>query len=161
MNKLGIDVNLGSLKTTSWWEYAIRFVFGGAITVVAGLLAKKLGPAFGGLFLAFPAIFPASATMLERHERMEKEKKGANPGNRGCDAAALDARGAAMGSLALMIFATLVWLLLPGTSAWVIVGAGALWLVVAAAFWAIRKYRRRILGIFLSSKEASSSAQLH
>ena len=160
MNKLGIKFHFGALKTTSWWEHAIRFIFGGAITVIAGLLAKKYGPAFGGLFLAFPAIFPASATMLERHERLEKEEKGVNPGNRGCDAAALDARGAAMGSLALMIFAVFVWLLLPRTSAWMIVGAGALWLVAAAAFWAMRKCRRRIFGMLLSSKQVKSSALL-
>jgi len=160
VNKLGIKFHFGSLKTTSWWEHAIRFVFGGAITVIAGLLAKKYGPAFGGLFLAFPAIFPASATMLERHERMEKEEKGVNPGNRGCDAAALDARGAAMGSLALMIFAVFVWLLLPGASAWMIVGAGALWLVAAATFWAMRKYRRRIFGMFMPAKQAKSSVLL-
>lgn len=159
MNKLGIKFHFGSLKTTSWWEHAIRFVFGGAITVIAGLLAKKYGPAFGGLFLAFPAIFPASATMLERHERIEKEQKGVNPGNRGCDAAALDARGAAMGSLALMIFAVFVWLLLPAKSGWMIAVAGALWLVAAAAFWAMRKYRRRIAGIF-TAKQAKSSALL-
>ncbi|HKT26432.1 MAG TPA: DUF3147 family protein [Terriglobales bacterium] len=157
MSKLGIKIHFGSLKTTSWWEHAIRFVFGGAITVIAGLLAKKYGPAFGGLFLAFPAIFPASATMLERHERIEKQEKGVNPGNRGCDAAALDARGAAMGSLALMIFAVFVWLLLPGTSGWMIIGAGALWLVAAAGFWMVRKYRRRIFGILSTSKQAKPS----
>ncbi len=160
MSKFGIKFHLGSLKTTSWWEHAIRFIFGGAITVVAGLLAKKFGPSFGGLFLAFPAIFPASATMLERHERMEKEEKGVNPGNRGCDAAALDARGAAIGSLALMIFAVFVWLLLPRTSGWMIIAGGALWLVAAAAFWAMRKYRRRILGRFMPAKQAKSSALL-
>ena len=160
MNKFGIKFHSGSLKTTSWWEHVIRFAFGGAITVIAGLLAKKFGPAFGGLFLAFPAIFPASATMLERHERIEKQQKGVSPGNRGSDAAALDARGAAMGSVALMIFAVFVWLLLPSTSAWMIVGAGTLWLVAAAAFWAIRKYRRRIFGLFLAGKQARSSALL-
>jgi hypothetical protein len=30
-----------------------------------GLLAKKFGSTVGGLFLAFPAIFPASATLIE------------------------------------------------------------------------------------------------
>lgn len=160
MSQSAIKCHAGALKTTSWWEHLIRFVFGGAITVLATLLAKKYGPAFGGLFLAFPAIFPASATMLERHERMEKEEQGVDPANRGRDAAALEARGAAMGSLALMIFAGFVWLLLPGTSAWMLVGAGALWLIAAAAFWAVRKYRRRIFGIFTAAKQAKSSALL-
>lgn len=160
MNRLGITFHFSALKTTSWWEHVIRFLFGGAITVIAGLLAKKFGPAFGGLFLAFPAIFPASATMLDRHERMEKEEKGVNPGNRGRDAAALEARGAAMGSLALISFAVLEWRLLPGTSAWMIIGAGALWLILAATCWVIRKYRRRLFGILASAGQVKSSALL-
>lgn len=157
MSPSAIKCHAGALKTTSWWEHLIRFIFGGAITVIATLLARKYGPAFGGLFLAFPAIFPASATMLERHERMEKEKKGVEAGNRGGDAAALEARGAAIGSLALMIFAVFLWLLLPVTSAWILVGAGALWLVAAAGFWAIRKYRRGLVEIFMPARQTKSS----
>ena len=38
------------------------FFFGGLITAVAGVIAQRFGPIIGGLFLAFPAIFPASAT---------------------------------------------------------------------------------------------------
>lgn len=157
MSPSAIKCHAGALKTTSWWEHLIRFIFGGAITVIATLLARKYGPAFGGLFLAFPAIFPASATMLERHERMEKEEKGVEAGNRGGDAAALEARGAAIGSLALMIFAVFLWLLLPVTSAWILVGAAVLWLVAAAAFWAIRKYRRRLVEIFMPARQTKSS----
>ena len=33
-------------------------------------------PVVGGLFLAFPAIFPASATLIEKHGRERKEKAG-------------------------------------------------------------------------------------
>jgi hypothetical protein len=43
-------------------EWAVRFFFGGAICVLAGLISKKFGPEIGGLFLAFPAIFPAGAS---------------------------------------------------------------------------------------------------
>ena len=143
---MGIKFHLAALKTTTWWEHLIRFVFGGAITVIAGLIAKKYGPSAGGLFLAFPAIFPASATMLERHEREEKEEKGVAPGRRGCDAAALDARGAAMGSIGLMFFAVFVWRLLPNHSAGIIVEAGVLWLVASVALWLLRKYRHRLVG---------------
>jgi hypothetical protein len=31
-----------------------------------------MGPRVGGLFLAFPAIFPASATLVEKHEKQKK-----------------------------------------------------------------------------------------
>jgi hypothetical protein len=36
---------------------------GGLVTVITGIVAKNWGPVIGGLFLAFPAIFPASATI--------------------------------------------------------------------------------------------------
>jgi len=49
-----INANLSSLKRTRWYEYALRFFFGGAVTVATGLIAKHYGPVFGGLFLAFP-----------------------------------------------------------------------------------------------------------
>ena len=57
---------------TRWCEYVVRFLFGGLITVVAGIIAKKYGPGIGGLFLAFPAIFPASATLIEKHEKQKR-----------------------------------------------------------------------------------------
>jgi hypothetical protein len=44
------------------------------MTVVAGLIAARFGPVVGGLFLAFPAIFPATATLIEKHVRERKEK---------------------------------------------------------------------------------------
>jgi uncharacterized protein DUF3147 len=139
MSARGIKFHFSSLKTTSWWEHALRFAIGGAITVIAGILAKKYGPSFGGLFLAFPAIFPSSATMLEKHERQEKEEKGFSPGRRGRDAAALDARGAARGSLGLMLFAWFVWKVLPNHSAWMIVAAGVLWFLTCFLMWLGRK----------------------
>jgi len=64
-----------ALLQTRWYEYLVRFGLGGAMTVVAGLIAARLGPVVGGLFLAFPAIFPASATLIERHVRERKEKR--------------------------------------------------------------------------------------
>ncbi|HWO32650.1 MAG TPA: DUF3147 family protein, partial [Candidatus Acidoferrum sp.] len=59
-----VTIDLSTPARTRWHEYAVRFLLGGAITVIAGLLAKRFGPMFGGLFLAFPAIFPASATLV-------------------------------------------------------------------------------------------------
>jgi hypothetical protein len=71
-----IKVDPSVIGQTRWHEYAIRFLFGGLITAIAGIIAKKFGPAIGGLFLAFPAIFPASATLIEKHEKQKKEEKG-------------------------------------------------------------------------------------
>lgn len=64
-----------SLRQTRWHEYLARFVLGGAMTLIAGLIAARFGPVVGGLFLAFPAIFPASATLIEKQVRECKEKK--------------------------------------------------------------------------------------
>ena len=62
-----VAVDFSGLKKIKWSEYAVRFVFGGTITAVTGVLAALYGPKFGGLFLTFPAIFPASATLVEKH----------------------------------------------------------------------------------------------
>jgi hypothetical protein len=104
-----IRVDISAAFRTRWYEYAVRFFFGGLITVAAGLVARQFGPSVGGLFLAFPAIFPASATLVDKHEKQKKERAGMRAGVRGRMAASLDARGAAMGSSGLIIFALVVW----------------------------------------------------
>ena len=71
-----VKFKLSAVSQTRWYEYAIRFVLGGAMTVIAGLIADHYGPVVGGLFLAFPAIFPASATLVEKHVRLNKRRKG-------------------------------------------------------------------------------------
>jgi hypothetical protein len=93
-----VDVNLAALKRTRWYEYAVRFVFGGTMTVTAGLIAERFGSVLGGLFLAFPAIFPASATLIDKHEAEKKSQAGISQTDRGRQAAALDANGAAIGA---------------------------------------------------------------
>src|ERR1700732_670717 len=90
-----------ALKKTKWHEYAVRFLLGGSVTVAAGLLAKYYGPVFGGLFLAFPAIFPASATLVDKHERQKKQRTGIKHTIRGRQVAGVDAAGGGPGSLGL------------------------------------------------------------
>jgi hypothetical protein len=113
MNRMNIRLNLSALKESKWYELLVRFLFGGAITVIAGILAKRYGPVFGGLFVAFPAIFPATATLVEKHEREQKEEHGLSGKTRGRLAAAMCARGTEMGSVGLICFAALVWKLAP------------------------------------------------
>jgi hypothetical protein len=86
-----VHLNLPALRETHWYEYLIRFVLGGAMTVITGLIAARFGPIIGGLFLAFPAIFPASVTLVEKHVRQHKENAGLSGVRRGREAAALDA----------------------------------------------------------------------
>jgi hypothetical protein len=142
-----IQVHADTLKQTRWYECVIRFLLGGAITVVAGLAAKKFGPTVGGLFLAFPAIFPASATLVEKHERERKEQKGLHGSERGRHAAALDAAGAAMGSIGLLMFALLVWQVLPDNSAvLILIAAAVLWFMSSVILWLLREHRHRLFG---------------
>ena len=88
-----VKIKFSALRDTHWHEYALRFGLGGLATVCTGLIAEAFGPAAGGLFLAFPAIFCASATLIEKHERDRKEKAGLPGKRRGQQAAALDAHG--------------------------------------------------------------------
>jgi hypothetical protein len=49
-----IRAKLSALKEGRWYEYVIRFLLGGATTLIAGIIADIWGPENGGLFLAFP-----------------------------------------------------------------------------------------------------------
>jgi hypothetical protein len=103
------------LKDTKAWEYLVRFGFGGAIAVAAGVIGRAWGPAIAGLFLAFPAILPASITLVKVHDGRRQ--------------AVDDARGARVGSAGLVAFALVV--LATASSL-----APALVLVLAAVAWA-------------------------
>src|SRR5690349_21450973 len=154
-----IHLQFETLRQTKWYECAIRFALGGAITVIAGLLAKKFGPAVGGLFLAFPAIFPASATLVESHEKEKKAQKTLHGEERGRDAAALDSFGAVMGSVGLLLFAIMVWLLLPEHSAWLtLFGGAALWFVSSCCLWFVREHRHQIFGFRGSRRHRPDAA---
>jgi hypothetical protein len=131
-----IEIDGSGLKQTQWHDYVLRFILGGAMTVIAGLIAKRFGPAVGGLFLAFPAIFPASVTLVAKHEEEKKAKAGVHGHRRGIGAAAVNAAGATLGSVGLLAFAVanaallqrrLILALGTGTAAWV-AGAGLAWL---------------------------------
>lgn len=117
------------LKKTKLWEYVVRFVFGGVITVLAGLVAKRWGPVIGGLFLAFPAILPASLTLVSQHDGRRR--------------AVDDARGGRLGSVGLIGFAGVVWM---AATTWppvaVLVAATFAWLAIDGVLWAIRYGRK-------------------
>src|SRR5262249_21886455 len=89
---------------------------------MTGLIAHAWGPAVGGLFLAFPAILPASLTLVARHEGRAK--------------AACEARGAVLGAVALVGFAIMSSVLAvrasPVTSLAAATGA---WLAASILLW--------------------------
>ena len=137
-----MEAKFSALKQTRFQEYLVRFLFGGAATLLAALIAKHFGPGYGGLFLAFPAIFPASVTLIEAHEKKRKAKIGHDGIRRGRMAASIDASGAMLGSLGLAGFALVLWQLLPLSSAWLIMlVAMAVWGVLSVVLWEIRKSR--------------------
>jgi Protein of unknown function (DUF3147) len=135
-----VSFNVSALRETRWYEYLIRFVLGGAMTVITGIIATRFGPVVGGLFLAFPAIFPASATLIEKHERERKEKAGLAGARRGKESAALDAAGATLGSLGLAAFALIIWLMVEQAPYLALVLATLGWLVVAVLAWILRRW---------------------
>jgi hypothetical protein len=110
------------------------------MTVVAGLIAARLGPVTGGLFLAFPAIFPASATLIEKHVRERKEKAGLPGARCGKEAAALDAAGAVLGRFGLAAFGLVIWLMIVQSPARAVVLATASWIAVAVLGWQVRRW---------------------
>ena len=131
-----VKVHTQAFSESRWYEYAIRFVLGGLVTVIAGIMAKKFGAAVGGLFLAFPAIFPASATLIEKHEGQKKEEKGMQGTCRAREAAGADAFGASMGGIGLLAFALFTWSLLPSHNAVLTIGgATLLWAAVSFLIW--------------------------
>lgn len=115
--------HLEALEKVRWWEHLERFLFGGAVTVATGFIANRYGPAVGGLFLAFPAILPASLTLLEQHD--------------GRQDAAQAAAGARLGAVGLIGFGGVVSGL-ADHGAPIALGAGVLaWAVIAFGLWVL------------------------
>ncbi len=106
------------------WENALRFLFGGLVTVGLGIVSRRWGPAIGGLLLGFPAIFPASITLVNEDEGRAK--------------AIDDARGARLGSIAMIVFAVVVH---ETASSWrpptVLAIATLAWLTAALVLWMV------------------------
>ena len=117
------SVDLGSLAKSRLRDYLLRFAFGGAITAAIGIVTRAYGPAIGGLFLAFPAILPASLTLVQQHQ--------------GRRAAADEARGAILGAMALLIFAAVTLWLAPFGAALALGAATCAWGITSAALWAL------------------------
>ncbi len=125
-----VEAKPSALKHAKWTEYALRFVFGGLITAIAGWLASSFGPAFGGLFLAFPAILPASVTLVEKHA--------------GRQSAAWDVRGSVAGAIGLIAFGAVVWALASAAAPWlVLIAALVAWLILSLAAWWVLFARSR------------------
>jgi hypothetical protein len=140
-----INLDISRLKNSKGGEHVVRFLFGGLVTVIVGFIAKEFGPAVAGLFLAFPAIFPATATLIQSREEERKRQAGMHGERRGIDVAGADAMGAALGSCALAVFAMTCWKMLPSRPPAMVLGvATLLWLGTSVAAWFLwKRFRRR------------------
>src|SRR5580692_6624327 len=107
---------------------------------IGGTGCERFGPEIGGLFRAFPAIIPATATLIKKREQQKKERAGHEGAERGRAAAAVDVAGAAMGGLGLVTFALVVWLRMREwkTATALVVGTLA-WFLVALSVWQLRE----------------------
>jgi hypothetical protein len=141
-----IHVSPSSFKEGRWYEYLIRFTLGGAVTVLTGLISSHYGASVGGLFLALPAIFCASATLIEKHEIRRKCEAGLAGKRRGQEAAALDSAGTALGAIGMLAFAAIFWLIVENSVSGAFVSASVAWLVVSVAVWYGRRKMRSVRG---------------
>jgi hypothetical protein len=135
-----LKLQLDSLRETTAMEYATRFLFGGAVTVLASLIAEHYGPVIGGLFFAFPGIFPPGISLTEKH-KIEREKEAGQEGTRSARGeAAVEATGASCGALGLVVFALVLW---KGTEPHglipTLICAGAAWTAISWAAWWLRE----------------------
>lgn len=93
-------VETRSLRSIRPREYIIRFVFGAAVALVAALVGPAVSPRAGGLWLAFPAILPATLTLIEKREGRRRAQE--------------DEIGAVAGGVGMVAFALVGWLALAG-----------------------------------------------
>ena len=133
-----------SLKEGRWYEYLIRFALGGAATVFTGLVSSRYGAFIGGLFLALPAIFCASATLIEKHEIRRKREAGLAGERRGQMAAAVDSAGAALGAIGMLAFAIVFSLTAETSVTTAFMNASFAWLVISVAAWYVRRKTRSV-----------------
>lgn len=118
-----------ALRSPEWGRLGVRAAFGGGIALAAGLVGMRLGPTVGGLFLAFPVVLPAALTLIEKSS--------------GEAATDVDAVGATIGALAIIVFAVVAALLLRPAGPAAIALAAAAWIVVAlGVFWLVRRIGR-------------------
>ena len=113
-------------------ELGVRFGFGALVALIAGSLSLIAGPVIGGLFLAFPAILPASLTLIEKKEGLAK--------------AWADTSGGVLGAIGMAGFALTAMLLLPWNPVFALILALLVWAVISSGLY----FLFRVSGLFLA-----------
>jgi hypothetical protein len=115
-------VDVGALRQAKPKHFVIRFAFGAAISVVAGLVSLAFGARAGGVVLAFPAILPATLTLIEREGTAKEVEE--------------DDEGAMLGSVGMVAFAVVAAVTLSSLASAVALAAASLaWLVCAIGLY--------------------------
>jgi hypothetical protein len=114
----------GRIREASYRDMAVRFAFGGTISVVAALIGAVTTESIGGIFTAFPAILVASLTLIDKQEDPEH--------------ASYDAVGAALGAVGFVACALFISLTLQRwpVAASLMVGL-SIWLAVSVGLYAL------------------------
>ena len=123
-------VDPAKLNKIGWWEYAERFLLGFAISAGATVIGHVFGQKAGGAFLAFPAILPASLTLVDKKE--------------GRAAAMNHGLGALFGGVGLVAFALSLRASVGSLHSWSLVVALLAWAVIAFGGYAV--FARRAVG---------------
>jgi uncharacterized membrane protein (GlpM family) len=117
-----VGVHLGALRGLPLSDLLVRFGFGAAISTVAGVVSVLAGSEPGGILLAFPAILPATLTLIEKEESERQAED-------------LDV-GSILGAVALASFAIVVWQYMnEGSAPMVLALATAAWLLTAVVLY--------------------------
>ena len=126
-----VGFDWAKLNKASPPELLIRFVFGGGIALVAAICGSVFGPRFGGLFLAFPAVLPATLTLIEKKEGTTK--------------AWADASGGVLGAIGLAAFAFTALQLLRSNPLVALALALLAWLLVSGGLYFVFRGTRLFL----------------
>ena|SRR5436305_11137106 len=124
-----IGTQVAKLRQLRSRDLAVRFLFGAATSAIAGSIAVVFSPIAGGVFLAFPAILAASLTLIAEEEDRKQARE--------------DARGAAVGAVALGAFAAIGALAFTEL-AWPLALAAAFagWVLAALGLYSVLWLRR-------------------
>src|SRR5215212_8925952 len=112
------------IKEARFRDFAIRFAFGGTISVVAALIGAVSTESIGGIFTAFPVILVASLTLIDKQEDEEH--------------ASYDAVGAALGAVGFVACALFISLTLERWPVPASLGVGlSIWVALSVGLYAL------------------------
>ena len=88
-SRVRIKIDTSGLGQSRWYEYIVRFVFGGAVTALTGMVAKRWGPQLAAFSSHFPPFFLQQRRLFKSMKSKKKERVGQEGTKRGKEAAGL------------------------------------------------------------------------